>query len=692
MASDNEYLKDLAPLNQLQYATKDFPSYFDALLRRIRDEYGADYNDFGQSSTGMLLTHMTAYGLSQLSWYLDRAANDCFLDSARTLSTITKLARQIGYKPAAATASTVDLTLTFAATSAPSVISAGFRFKGPGSLVFTATSDVGVPLGATTATVNVSEGSVKTVNFTGTGLPSQTYTLNGVPKDFLLANTSVRAWVNGLEWTEQDFITFDATNQFDVSYTTTPPVLSFGDGFAGNIPPLGSAIQVKYRVVAGAAGNVQSGTITSAIDTFLVAGSPVTLTVNNAQGSSGGADPESVSEVKVNAPRYYLSRGAAITQDDYIVLAEAFADPTYGSVSVAYADVIRGTAVDATTQAILDAMGGLLVSFNAIYSSQEAAIQASIASLNTAAASVVSSTNNASAEATAANNLNLVMDLNLTTAIEANASSAGSFTSIVNAAYNGLSATTTSAKDSVFNQILSLANQGSASTSSVSGACSAIYGALVSQATGLGNVVAYCSDAATAAGTMSGYTASMTASLGAISTAESAFSTDYTTQQSNLETHLQGLFSADCKANLVNVPILVTDSTGFYTGPSSGLINSVQDYLDGIKDVTHQVSVVSGSSLLIYADITAAVSIKFGYVVSEIVANLEFGIDSLLKNRAFAAPLYLSDIYWIADEIEGIDHITVEITGPTINLDANGNLIPQQLQIVTKGTVTITQV
>jgi hypothetical protein len=284
------------------------------------------------------------------------------------------------------------------------------------------------------------------------------------------------------------------------------------------------------------------------------------------------------------------------------------------------------------------------------------------------------------------------MDLNLTTAIEANASSAGSFTSIVNAAYSGLSATTTSAKDSVFNQILSLANQGSSSTSTVLGSLSSVTGALVSQASALNNVVNRCSDAATAAGTMSGYTASMTASLGAISAAESAFGTGYTTQQSNLETHLQGLFSADCKANLVNVPILVTDSTGFYTGPSSGLINSVQDYLDGIKDVTHQVSVVSGSSLLIYADITAAVSIKFGYVVSEIVANLEFGIDSLLKNRAFAAPLYLSDLYWIADEIAGIDHITVEITGPTTNLDANGNLIPQQLQIVTKGTVTITQV
>lgn len=692
MANDTDYLKDLGPLNELQFASKDFPSYFDALLRRIREQYGADYNDFGASSTGMLLTHITAYGLSQLSWYLDRSANDCYLETARTLSTVTKLARQIGYKPNPATSSTVDLTLTFAATAAPSVISEGFQFSGPSGLVFTATSSVGVPASSITATVNVSEGTPKTVNFTGTGAANQTYTLNGVPSVKFLADLSVRVFVNGLEWTEQEFITFDATNQFDVSYTTAPPVLTFGDGFAGNIPPLGSAIQVKYRVISGAAGNVQSGTITSATSTFLVAGNAVTLTVNNTSNSSGGADPETIEKIKINAPRYYLSRGAAITQDDYIALTEGFSDPTYGSVSVAYADVIRDQSVDATTQALLTAIGNLLVSFNAIYAGQEAAIEASIVSLNAAAASVVSSTTNASASAVTASGLNTTMNTYSATATEYNASAAGSFSAIVNAANTGLASTTTVGKDAALNQILSLANQGSSATSTVLGTLSLITGALVTQATSLGSVVTFCASGAASAATMSGFTASMSGSLTSISDAEVAFAADYTVLQSDLETHLQGLFSSNCEANVVNVPILVKDGTGFYTGPSSGLVNAVQDYLDGIKDVTHEVLVVNGASLLLAANITAAVSIKFGYVVSEILANLEFGIDALLKDRPFAAPLYLSDIYWIADDIAGIDHVTIEITGPTTNLDANGNLIPTQLQIVTKGTVTLTQV
>jgi hypothetical protein len=692
MANDTDYLKDLGPLNELQYASKDFPSYFDALLRRIREQYGADYNDFGQSSTGMLLTHITAYGLSQLSWYLDRSANDCFLETARTLSTVTKLARQIGYKPNPATSSTVDLSLTFAATAAPSVISQGFQFSGPSNLVFTATSSVVVPAGNTSATVNVSEGSPKTVNFTGTGEANQTYTLNGVPTDKFLADTSVRVFVNGLEWTEQDFITFEATNQFDVSYTTAPPVVTFGDGFAGNIPPLGSAIQVKYRVISGAAGNVQSGTITSAIDTFLVAGNPVTLTVNNAQGSSGGADPETVEKIKINAPRYYLSRGAAITQDDYIALTEGFSDPTYGSVSVAYADVIRDQSVDATTQAILDAIAVAITQFGSIFGADKAQIEAQIANLNSAAATIVAQTTAALSASLSASTSNLTMQTLVDTGNGANSNSAGAFANIADQCAIGLAATTTAGKNAAFNAIIQLATQGTSASSSVGGSFTSIKSSLVTQANSLTTQVAADTAASTSAATISGFNAAIQVALDDISAAEATLVTTYTDNQSSLETHLQGLFSSNCKANVVNVPILVKNGTGFYTGPSSGLVNAVQDYLDGIKDVTHEVLVVNGASLLVYADIDAKVSIKFGYVVSEILANLEFGIDALLKDRAFAAPLYLSDLYSVADQIEGISHVTIEITGPTTNLDALGNLIPTQLQIVTKGTVTITQV
>jgi hypothetical protein len=695
MAAEDEYLKDLSPLNQLQFAEKDYPNYFDALLRRIREQYGADYNDFGSSSVGVMLTNITAYGLSQLAWYLDRTANDCFLETARTLDAVTKLARQIGYKPNPAAASTADLAINCAATAAPSTISDGFRFAGPDGLTFLATSAVLVPSGTTSFTVNVTEGSQRTVNFTGTGAANQIYNLTGVIDGKYAADLSVRVFVNGLEWTEQDFITFEATNQFEVSYTTTPPTVIFGDGFAGNIPALGSAIAVSYRIISGSAGNVKSGTIKSATDVFVVAGNPVPLTVNNPQGSSGGSEPESIAQIKAYAPKYYLSRGAAVTQEDYISLAQNYSSPTYGSVSVAYAKTIRDNGVDAETQVILDQITADLNAFNSSFSAESASLTATSDGL--AASSALINTNTAAITAASAN---LVTANNSTSANSQSglgfaSAAVGAFTEIDSTADQALTELALANYATVANliyKIKSIKNDGYISAATCSSLFNTIRNAATANTLNLNSLTAASGVLSAQSSSISGYATAIVADISDIEDTAATLDAAYLASQSQLVSHLIGLFSSNCEANVVNVPILVKDSEGFYTGPSSGLINSLQSYFDGIKDVTHSVRVVNGASLLIYADIVTYVNINFGFVASEVLANIEFGFNSILKNRKFATPLYLSDLYAITNQISGIDNINIEITAPTNRLDAYGNLVPQDLEIVTRGTVTITQV
>jgi hypothetical protein len=695
MADETEYLKDQAPLNELQYASKDFPTYFDALLRLIREQYGADYNDFGSSSVGVLLTHITAYGLSQMSWYLDRTANDCYLDTARTLSTVTRLARQIGYKPNPAAASTADLTLTFASTAAPSSIASGFRFQGPSGLVFQATNAVLVPAGSTSAIVNVTEGDQKTLNFTGTGLPNQNFNLTGVNEGKYVADLSVRVWVNGLEWTEQDFLTFAATNQFEASYTTNPPFIIFGDGFAGNIPSIGAAIHVEYRVINGSGGNVKSNTITSAIDTFSVSGNPVSLTVNNPQGSSGGAEPESISQIKINAPRNYLSRGAAITQEDYITLAQSYSDPTYGSVSVAYADVIRDQGVDATTQVLIQELDDEIGAFATSFAAQDTVINNNIALSTAASASIVGGAAViTSANASLATEITTIQS-SVTNGIGQTAIVMGNGTEISSLAADALAAISAAnypLATTKLNQIVVLATTTIVAGFSANGAFGTIQAATETQTTLLTTQTAAAASLTTLSANLLTYLSAIDGALVLINTAEGTLETDFTATRIGLENHLSGLFSADCEANLVNVPILVTNSEGFYAAPSSGLISAIQTYLNGIKDVTHEVSVISGYPLLVFATIQIYVSYNPAFVESEILANITFGVDSVLKGRQFATPLYLSDLYSITDQIAGIDHINIEITGPSARLDTLGNLIPQQLEIITKGSVTITKV
>ena len=173
-----------------------------------------------------------------------------------------------------------------------------------------------------------------------------------------------------------------------------------------------------------------------------------------------------------------------------------------------------------------------------------------------------------------------------------------------------------------------------------------------------------------------------------------------TTSQSNIVAdtvaiadHVNGFLSADCKANLVSVPILAVDASGFYAPPSIGLINSLQNYLDGIKEVTQTVVVASGQAFLVPACLTIRIGVNTGTSLNVTAATAQSIIDGVLIARPFGASLYLSDLVNpLRSDLTGIAFVNVTINGyrplnnPSIltdKLDGNGNLIVQANEVIT---------
>ena len=159
-----------------------------------------------------------------------------------------------------------------------------------------------------------------------------------------------------------------------------------------------------------------------------------------------------------------------------------------------------------------------------------------------------------------------------------------------------------------------------------------------------------------------------------------------------ISTHVNGFLSADCQANLVSVPILSVDTSGFYAAPSIGLINSLQTYLNGIKEVTQTVVVASGVGFLIPACLTLRIGVDVGTSLSVTQATATTIVNGLLMGRAFGLSLYLSDLIEPLDVITGTHFVNVTITGyrpvgnPSIFtnlLDENGNLIIAPNQVIT---------
>ena len=93
----------------VKYVGKDFPTLRKNLINFAKTYYPTTFNDFNESSPGMMFLETTAYVGDVLSFYLDKQFKESLLPYASERKNITLLAQALGYKPKQAVASLVDV-------------------------------------------------------------------------------------------------------------------------------------------------------------------------------------------------------------------------------------------------------------------------------------------------------------------------------------------------------------------------------------------------------------------------------------------------------------------------------------------------------------------------------------------------------------------------------------------------------
>lgn len=711
---------DRAPLNQVKYAGKDFPSIFDSIMRRLKVLYGDDYNDFESTAVAIMLIDLFSYSVSQLAWYLDRNTSDCFLASARTPDAVARIVEQVGYKMRAATASVADMRLTFEAGSIPGLGSIPYRFQfsGPGGLIFETRASTPVDPSTLTYDVAVRQGQTRLLTYTSDGTPNQNFRLPNVGEGQYVAQGaatgtegSVRGWVDGQEWSENDFLTFDKTDQFEVHYQAVPPFVQFGDGFAGNSPPEGAEIRLLFVVMDGQGGNVPANTITTLVSTLVVQGTAVSFTATNNDRSSGGTPPEPIDEAKKNAPDHFAARDATITLRDYKALVNTFASGQYGAVAQSTAVILRDALDDVEFMQLVEEIQVAVQDHVDLATTEEAAMSAGVATatdnFTELSTHIVILQGFEASILTPKNNDVIVRN----EAVAAYASNIGGLKVTVDGLLAEMQAQILLINDGVSDQdevrvnletlrqkILSqmdskqghvdyYAAQIVALTDVIKSDTDTITLTLTGAAQNMKDVLVSMAAQVTAGA--AGATAADAASDNLQGDA-AAMQTIVLADLNSLRIRMSELFDADCKSNVVQVPILSIDLDGFYAAPPSGLIRAVQDELDEISEVTQLVEVVSGYETLIFAVITVGAKILPGYVYSEVKAAIEGALDEALKGRAYKQSLTIDELHEVIDAATfGVDYVDIEIAGPVAYIDAGGNLVPGPSRVVTKGSVTV---
>jgi hypothetical protein len=337
---------------QIDYTSRDYEAIRDDLIGLIPN-FSDVWTSRESTDFGIVLLELFSYAADIMNYYIDRAANESFIDYSTQRSTVLALARLLNYTPNEVVAATGSVTFTNILSTSQTIpagtVLAGTSSVDGGNVLFE--TDAAVTISANgTGTVAVTQGVTVTGEELGTstGMPSQTFTLaetnviTGSGGSSGVSTTSILVSVGGISYTRVRSLVnslstdlhFEASTDSE-GYTT----ITFGDGTFGKIPPKGLLITCTYRTGSGALGNVGADSITSVFSTPDT--SYPSVNVTNPTATSGGQDPESTDNIRDSAPKALSTLNRAVSLADYANLALTIDGVAKANaVAAVYTDVV----------------------------------------------------------------------------------------------------------------------------------------------------------------------------------------------------------------------------------------------------------------------------------------------------------------------------------------------------------------
>ena len=287
----------------------------------------SEFKDYDFEGSGMnIMLDILAYNTHYLGFNANMLANEMFLDSASLRSSVVSHAKTLGYEIQSARAPIATVNVALTTTSASKTMPAGTAFS-------TTVDDVSFQFVTSEAITQTGSGGAVTFNnvkiYEGTYITTKYLVdTSSVEQRFLLpdSRSDTSTLTVKVQNSASDSTTATYTKATDISQLTSSSSvyylqevengrqeIYFGDGNISKSLSDGNIVILSYVVTNKTAANGASSF--SAPSTIDGVSNITVTTVNNA---SGGAEPESLASIKLQAPLDYASQGRAVTTDDFI--------------------------------------------------------------------------------------------------------------------------------------------------------------------------------------------------------------------------------------------------------------------------------------------------------------------------------------------------------------------------------------
>lgn len=317
-------------MDLLKYTDRDFYKIRDDLLKYVKSKL-PEWSSISVYDPLYVYIEGVASLFNLLYANMDLVSSELFLDTALTKKGVIMLGKLLGRRPKLQSAARVNLKISFDGSQSSVTIKKGAKvLNDDGSIQFMvgkyrdldANSGISVstntsgdwifssiPSGGETGYVEAFEQDFNTITLaTSDGSAFQSYEIDDydiIQKAYIKVGTEFWDEVEELEAGNGKVYKLEVNSDEKL-------VVKFGDGICGVIPPNGNSIVAEYYVGNGEEGNIGAD-ILSRFDTSIVGVS----SVSNPNPAYGGADVETVDEMKRNLRSFVRMLNRATSLKDF---------------------------------------------------------------------------------------------------------------------------------------------------------------------------------------------------------------------------------------------------------------------------------------------------------------------------------------------------------------------------------------
>ena len=311
---------------------------FDTIKQNLKTYLKAqsEFTDYDFEGSGLnVLLDILAYNTHYNAYYMNMVANEAFMDTALLRDSVISHAKVLGYIPYSRKTPRATLNFTVATTSntpATLTVPKGFTFLSNEidgiSYNFVTLSETIVTKSNTNFTLldlPIYEGQLVTYNYTYDQQtnPKQLFAVPDPDVDISTISLTVQA--SSSNTTIETFaLASDSGN-----VTTNAPVfyiqedrgekysIYFGNNVIGKAITNGNIVSLSYLITNGTAANKANNFVATGTLADSLGNSQTNFTIDPVSESAGGAERESVDEIKFAAPLQFTTQNRLITFNDY---------------------------------------------------------------------------------------------------------------------------------------------------------------------------------------------------------------------------------------------------------------------------------------------------------------------------------------------------------------------------------------